>query len=181
MMRINKLTTVFFLILFSPLYLFSQDDPARVGLEPPIFSMPLIVFKDFNDLQKNFIDLKSNKIKVINFWATWCKPCVRELPYFQSLSIKEGKDFDFYLVSLDKPADAVKVSEFLSKKQITITSSLLADSNSNEWINKVSEEWSGSIPATLVMTNDKSYFFEKEFESYNELYLELSKYIKKSK
>jgi thiol-disulfide isomerase/thioredoxin len=180
-MLINKISLfIAFFFLFS-VRLCGQVDPAMVGVELPVFSTPMIVFNNFNELQKSWIDTKSDKIKVINFWATWCKPCIRELPYFQSLNVKENKDFELYIVSLDKPEDAIKVSDFLTKKQVSITSGLLADPNSNEWINKVSEEWTGSIPATLVIGNGQKYFFEKEFESYDDLYQALALYTKISK
>lgn len=123
------------------------------------------VYETFDDFQQKELKLSDRGVKLVNFWATWCKPCVKELPYFQQLHEKYP-DLPMLLVSLDKKADASeKIPSFLAKKGITIATVLLADGRANDWIDKVSPLWSGSIPATLVVTEDEPVFFETDFES----------------
>ena len=123
------------------------------------------VYDSFDDFQKMELMLKDRKLKLVNFWATWCKPCVKELPYFQQLHEKYP-DLPMLLVSLDKKADASeKIPSFLANRGITIETVLLADSRANDWIDKVSPLWSGSIPATLLITEEEPAFFETDFES----------------
>ena len=70
------------------------------------------------------------------------------------------------LVSLDKKADANgRIARFLAQRKITIPVVVLADGRANDWIDKVSPDWSGSIPATLVFNRGEKFFFETDFES----------------
>src|SRR5690606_37507246 len=71
-----------------------------------------------DELQK-FIKAPSEKIKVINFWATWCAPCIKELPYFEQLH-KERQDVKVTLVSMDMDLDPnpAKVHTFIARKDI---------------------------------------------------------------
>lgn len=125
----------------------------------------VLVYNRFSDFEEK--ELFSNKVntRFINFWATWCKPCVKELPYFQALHEKYP-DLDMLLVSLDKINHGDdKISAFLNKRGITIPCVVLADGRVNDWIDKVSSDWSGSIPATLIIHDGKKYFYETDFES----------------
>ncbi|MFN8318043.1 MAG: TlpA disulfide reductase family protein [Saprospiraceae bacterium] len=128
-------------------------------------SEPIKVYDSFDDFQQSELKLVDRGVKLVNFWATWCKPCVKELPYFQQLHEKYP-DLPMLLVSLDKKADASeKIASFLAKRGITISTVLLADTRANDWIDKVSPLWSGSIPATLLVTEAEPVFFETDFES----------------
>lgn len=119
-------------------------------------------FDDFEPL----LHQKDDKIRVINFWATWCKPCVAELPYFEKIHHEyKDKNVEVMLVSLDdiKKLDN-KVLPFVKERNLQSKVVLLDDADYNSWIDKVSPEWSGSIPATIFYTKDKRQFFEQEFE-----------------
>ncbi len=99
---------------------------------------------------------------VINFWATWCKPCVEEMPHFLELASEmKNEKVKFVFVSLDFPAQKEsRLIPFIEKYEINEQVILLNDPNSNEWINKVDEGWSGAIPATLVYKKDNRSFQE---------------------
>lgn len=102
---------------------------------------------------------------VVNFWATWCAPCIKELPYFQQVhdSYKDKK-VKVLLVSLDFERQIQsRLLPFIAKNKLTPEVVVLNDPNSNKWIDKVDPSWSGAIPATLFIKNDKRLFFEKEF------------------
>ena len=101
---------------------------------------------------------------VVNFWATWCKPCVQELPGFDSL-YKEtnGSKIKVLLVSLDFKEDLdKKVNPFLAKNHIVAECVLLDEINGNDFVNKIAPVWSGAIPATLFRKGKRSEFMEKK-------------------
>ena len=107
-----------------------------------------------------------NVLYVINFWATWCAPCVTELPYFEKLA-KEYKSSDvrFVLVSLDFPSQIdSKLIPFLKKNKITLDVKVMTDLDYNSWIEKVDAEWQGNIPSTLFFNNARGvkYFHPGE-------------------
>lgn len=93
-----------------------------------------------------------DRLYVINFWATWCAPCVKELPHFEKVS-KEYKTekVRFILISLDFPSQIDKqLIPFLKKNKITMPVSVMTDLDYNAWIDKVDPSWLGNIPATLI-------------------------------
>lgn len=98
---------------------------------------------------------------IINFWATWCKPCVAELPSFDSLSkISKVK---ILLVSLDFREDLEKkVNPFLKSHNIKMECVLLDEINGNDFINKIDNSWTGGIPATLIKNKAHRIFIEKK-------------------
>lgn len=99
---------------------------------------------------------------VINFWATWCKPCVKELPYFENVNASpSGEKIKVILVSLDFPEKLEShVLPFMKAKNIQSEVILLADDNANEWIPRVDSTWSGAIPATVIYKQNKRVFIE---------------------
>jgi thiol-disulfide isomerase/thioredoxin len=100
---------------------------------------------------------------VVNFWATWCKPCVKELPSLDSLHRQHlGNAVRVLLVSVDFADDLQKrLVPFLNKNKIAATCVLLDEINGNDYINRINPKWSGAIPATLVRKGDKFVFAEK--------------------
>ena len=125
------------------------------------------------------IDLSSEKTYVVNFWATWCSPCIKELPYFEGINNEfKDKNIEVILVSLDFPSQIEsRLIPYLKKNKIKSRVILLNDSKINTWVPKISEKWDGGIPATLIV-NPKNYkFYPKAFEK-DELYSEIKKIIK---
>lgn len=107
-----------------------------------------------------------NQLHVVNFWATWCPPCVTELPYFEKLS-KEYRDkgVKFILISLDFPSQIdSKLIPFLKKNKITADVRVMTNIDYNSWIDKVDTSWQGNIPVTLIFNNEKKikYFHPSE-------------------
>ena len=126
-----------------------------------------------------FLEKNNDKIYVINFWATWCSPCVEELPAFQKL-YKNYKDdnVELVLVSLDFPNQLDEtLIPFLEKEKLEGELLLLDDPDQNSWIPKVDKKWSGAIPATLIYKNNKRVFFEQSF-TYESLVKELKPFLK---
>lgn len=112
-----------------------------------------------------FLTKNNDTTYVVNFWATWCKPCVQELPAFEELNTTyTDKKVKVILVSLDFPEKVVsQVIPFIEKNKIKSQVVLLDDADANSWIPKVSETWSGAIPATLIYKNNERKFYEQSF------------------
>ena len=148
------------------------------------FIISLLVFSLFGSLYAQevavikFPELKekmsreSEIVYVFNFWATWCKPCVAELPYFEKLTATYNKDqLVVVLVSLDFASQLDrKVVPFVKEKQLKSEVVLLDAPNYNEWIDKINPKWSGAIPATVIIHGESktNQFYEQQF-TYTEL------------
>ncbi|MCF8233000.1 MAG: TlpA family protein disulfide reductase [Bacteroidales bacterium] len=124
---------------------------------------------DFDGL-KPYLHKKTDTTYVVNFWATWCKPCVEEMPAFQKLRKEyEEKPFKLLLVSMDFPSQIdSRLKPYIKENNIRAQVIVLDDANSDAWIGKVSEKWSGALPATFIYNRDNRAFYEKTFE-YHEL------------
>ncbi|ALM48212.1 hypothetical protein AMR72_04445 [Flavobacterium psychrophilum] len=131
---------------------------------------------DFDKLEY-FLTQKNDTTYVVNFWATWCVPCVEELPYFEELNAKYKKDkIKVMLVSLDmyKMVES-KLLPFIKEKQLKSDVVYLRDPDQNTWLPKVDSTWSGALPATLIYNKDMRKFYEKSF-TYAELEKEVSNF-----
>jgi thiol-disulfide isomerase/thioredoxin len=119
------------------------------------------------DALEHLMTRDTDKIEVINFWATWCKPCIKELPYFQELQEELPDKVNVTLVSLDY-AEVLnhRVIPFIKKRQLTTDVLLLDEIDYNSWIDKVDPSWSGAIPATLIINHQTGQrkFIESELE-----------------
>lgn len=124
------------------------------------------------------LHMKDDKTYVVNFWATWCAPCVKELPYYEKLNVNyANKNVKVLLVSLDFPRQYdSKLKPFMSEKKLKSKVVALNDTDSNHWIPLISEDWSGAIPATLIYNKDKREFYEQSFE-YEELETKLKQFL----
>lgn len=130
------------------------------------------VYETFDDLEISLLkDLSDDTTYVVNFWATWCGPCVKELPYFEELNaMYSDQSFRQILVSLDDPKKlSTKVIPFIENNNIESEVVLLADGKANNWIDRVDPRWSGAIPITLILRGDKKLFYEREFHNVEEL------------
>lgn len=106
----------------------------------------------------------ADKPTIFNFWATTCKPCVSEIPYFQKLVAKyDSAGVQLILVSLDFIEDyPANISSFAMKHHFTAPIKFLAETNADLFCPVVDDKWDGAIPASLFINNKKGYkkFFE---------------------
>ncbi len=117
------------------------------------------------DLQQ-LMEQESEEVQVINFWATWCAPCIKELPYFEKARESYADKIKVHLVSLDFADQLEKVNRFASRKALKSNLYLLDNVDYNSWINKVDPSWTGAIPATLIINpkTGKRKFVESEMK-----------------
>lgn len=113
---------------------------------------------------------------VVNFWATWCAPCIKELPHFEKLGAEhKSEKLAVLLVSLDfKSKLASNVVPFVKRKNLKNEVFLLNESSPQEFIDRIDPSWSGSIPATLFIKGSNRKFIESEF-TYEQLLTEYKK------
>jgi len=115
---------------------------------------------------KTLLEQKGDKVYVVNFWATWCAPCVKELPAFEKLKgVYAAKGVEVLLVSLDFPKQINKrVIPFIAKKKLQSKVVLLDNGKDDSWFKSVDSSWSGAIPATLIYNKNKRNFYEQSFD-----------------
>ncbi|WP_432672965.1 TlpA family protein disulfide reductase [Flavobacterium sp. SM2513] len=131
---------------------------------------------DFEALEP-LLYTESDKTYIVNFWAMWCAPCVKEMPYFQEYA-NNHPEVELLFVSMDFPKEIeTKLKPFLKKKGITAKVVLLDDPDANRWIDEIDPNWSGALPFTIVFNNKKRSFHERSFESLEELEIEVHKTI----
>jgi thiol-disulfide isomerase/thioredoxin len=151
------------------------DDNASIAVDTVNKEIPSLNY----DQLKPWLNKEDEKTYVVNFWATWCKPCVKELPYFEDVNAKyKSENVEVILVSLDFPKKKESnLIPFVEKKNIQSKVLHLDDTNEQFWINDIAESWSGAIPATLIYNKDKRQFYEQSF-SQKELETEIQTFLK---
>ncbi|MGQ1786681.1 MULTISPECIES: TlpA family protein disulfide reductase [unclassified Saccharicrinis] len=117
---------------------------------------------DFKQLNERIDLVGRDSILVVNFWATWCKPCVEEMPVIESIATMQKEvPVKVLLVSLDFPEKIEsKLVPFIKKRAILSEVVVLDERNPNDWIPKIDDQWSGGIPACLFIYKNKTIFHE---------------------
>ena len=122
----------------------------------------IVTFSQIDSL----ISTHHEELHVVNFWATWCKPCVAELPYFRKASRQfEDEPVHFIFVSLDFDFQVEsKLRPFLQKEPLPGKQWWLNEKKFGKMIDKVEENWSGAIPFTLFLKGspEEKSFHEAE-------------------
>lgn len=164
-----------FVFIMSFLLLLSCAKKKKENTDRAISENAEIEVYDFDRLD-SLLSSNTDKTLVVNFWATWCKPCIKELPYFEAAQAKYQGDIRVILVSLDFPEKLEsQLIPFVHENDIQSQVLLLDDPYENEWIPKVDAAWSGAIPATLIISGPERIFYEKSFTQ-EELETEILKF-----
>ncbi|MDC6354714.1 MULTISPECIES: TlpA family protein disulfide reductase [Robiginitalea] len=124
--------------------------------------IPVLAFEELEPL----FHQEGTQVRIINFWATWCAPCIAELPFFEKIRREYAdRGVEVTLVSLDMPSMWEKrLPAFIEKRGIESPVVVLDDPRQNDWIPRVSQEWSGAIPATLIYSANRREFYEQTFD-----------------
>jgi thiol-disulfide isomerase/thioredoxin len=139
-----------------------------------IFAIAFLIFAAVANAQQvksvKITDLE-NTIKesktplIVNFWATFCVPCLQEIPYFQEITEQyKSKNVSLVFVSLDmKEAYPVKVNEMAKRLKLVYPVVWLNETNADYFCPKVDTTWSGGMPSSLFVNNATGYhkFFEE--------------------
>ncbi|MBC7828481.1 MAG: redoxin domain-containing protein [Chitinophagaceae bacterium] len=109
---------------------------------------------------------KTDHPVIISFWATWCIPCLHEIPYFQE-TVKKYADqkVELVLVSLDfKESYPAALETFVKRRNFKASLYWLNETNADLFCAKIDSKWNGSIPATLFINNKTNYrkFFDRQ-------------------
>ena len=168
--------TIFIALLFAAIASSAQDTLDQLSIKG-VPATPwarqvghIPVFEKYEALAP-MLSQDNDTTYVINFWATWCKPCVQEMPYFEQLQ-REYRDqkIRIIMVSLDFSRQLEsRLLPFVTDRKLELEVVALTDSNYNNWIDLVSPEWSGAIPVTLIRKGDKRHLALQEFSDYDEL------------
>lgn len=136
-----------------------------------------LIIVDFEGL-KPYLNKEDDKTYIVNFWATWCAPCIKELPYFEEVRENyKDANVEVLLVSLDFPRKyETKLKPFIKDRALKSKVIAFDDVDQNTWIPAIDKSWSGAIPATIIYNKDKRAFYERSF-TYNELETELKQFI----
>ncbi|WP_020571506.1 TlpA family protein disulfide reductase [Neolewinella persica] len=145
-----------------------EKDGVATLLTPNRDTLPYPVYTSFDEVAPLFEQVGDDETLVINFWATWCQPCVEELPYFEQLA--RETDVRIVMVSLDFKKDvATKLKKFVEERQMKLPVIALADGDYNAWIDRVDPSWGGAIPVTLILRGNERRFHDTKFDDYDEL------------
>lgn len=146
-----------------------------VGGEPPSRTVPVLTPTElWQRLQRS-----GDTLVVVNFWATWCRPCLEELPAFDSLARRyRGTVLRVWLVNVDFRSQWERVRSFVARRGFTAPVFLLAYGRGDRWMDTLHPEWSGSLPATLFWRASDSVraLFEGEL-SFDELERYVQQYL----
>lgn len=121
-------------------------------------NIPILKYEDLEEK----IQWEKDKFLVVNFWATTCAPCVKELPHFMEINNQyaDNPKFKMILVSLDRLVDQERVLKFIKNKNLTAEVVLLDDiKRMNTWIPRFEKEWDGNIPVTIFYKNGTKIHF----------------------
>jgi thiol-disulfide isomerase/thioredoxin len=112
---------------------------------------------------RELVQNHSDKLRLINVWATWCGPCVSEFPEFITMNrMYRKRDFEFISISADEPAKQNKALQFLQKQEASSKNYIFNGDNKYKLIEAIDPKWPGALPYTLLVEPGGKIVFAKE-------------------
>jgi thiol-disulfide isomerase/thioredoxin len=170
-----KISCIIVLVFF---ILSMKNGFSQSTFNPESVTIPVMTYPEF---QARYFDVQGDSTLIVNFWASWCKPCRLEMPYFEQLrQAYMSEKVKILLVTIDAPAQVeAKAKPFLILNEIGVETISVQDKVSAlKWIPLICPDWAGSIPLTLVMNKEDGTYFENSFRDYEQLKKAVSPYIK---
>ncbi|MGK0454728.1 MAG: thiol-disulfide isomerase/thioredoxin [Paraglaciecola sp.] len=169
---------IFFILSIFLSFLSCKKESQKTATVGEFQQVNLVKMYTYEQL-KPLLERKDDKTYIVNFWATWCAPCVKELPYFEKINKEYAiHNVEVILVSLDFPKQIdKKLIPFINKNKLQAKVVLLNDINEDVWIQAIDKSWSGAIPATLIYNKNDRKFYEQSFD-YETLENELQTFLK---
>ncbi|WP_221391647.1 redoxin domain-containing protein [Dyadobacter sp. NIV53] len=130
-----------------------MDKEQGVEKEKAAWAKELVTLETIDDAGlKELIANKSDKLRLINVWATWCGPCVTEFPDFMQMQhMYRGRDFEFVSISADSPDKKDKALKFLRGKFASNKNYIFNVDDKYKLIEAVDPKWQGALPYTLLV------------------------------
>jgi len=113
-------------------------------------NVPEVVDVDYEELQSVIESYRGKKAVLLNVWATWCGPCVEELPYLRKLQEEYPDKLQVVLLSADLRSDRSRVAPFLKERGVDWKTYYKAGDN-QRFLNQLSKQWSGALPFTKII------------------------------
>lgn len=112
---------------------------------------------------KEILKNNTDKVRLINIWATWCGPCVSEFPEFVIINrMYNARDFELITISADEPSKKEKVHDFLKKKQAANKNYIFTGDNKYKLIEAVDPKWQGALPYTVLVEPGGKIVYAKQ-------------------
>jgi thiol-disulfide isomerase/thioredoxin len=141
------------------------DEPVRPVSEllAPASAPP--VYSDFREVSDLFAQ-RNDTVYLVNFWATWCKPCLEELPLLQEVQNRYADaPLRVILVSLDdKPEAIARIPDFLERRGVGLPTVVVTDRD-EEWQRELDAKWDGSLPTTFIYRDALRYVYRRNFRT----------------
>lgn len=158
------------IILFVVFVFFGCNNDSQSSLPLVNYNSEIELFENFADLSSKFYN-GSDTTYLVNFWATSCPPCIKEMPLLMKVATDSQKNkVKVLLVSLDLAKDLEnRVIPFVNNHQITPEVVLLGDQNYSNWTEKIDSTWYGALPATLIVKGHVKDFSFGAFQNSEEI------------
>jgi peroxiredoxin len=112
---------------------------------------------------RNLLQNHSDKLRLINVWATWCGPCVTEFSDFITMNrMYRKRDFEFISISADELAKQNKALQFLQKQEASSKNFIFSGENKYKLIEAIDPKWQGALPYTMLVEPGGKIVFAKE-------------------